>query len=338
MGHLSEFEPLLSRHSFGVTAYSRYFFETDDPAELFDLCGSEKYMKLPRLVLGAGSNILFTKDFPGLIVHPAGKKIELISDSHDEVIIEVEAGYNWDELVAWTVSRAYAGLENLSLIPGSVGAAPVQNIGAYGVEAKDLILEVQVLDLKQDKSYWLTKQDCHFAYRSSIFKSTDSKDLLVWAVRFKLSKKHVLKLQYHGLAAALEEIPNPGIQDLRAAVIGIRSTKLPDPDHLGNAGSFFKNPVIDWAQLKQLQKQFPDLPHYPDQENKSAKVPAAWLIESCGFKSHRSGDAGVYPRHALVLINYGSATGEELLQLSRTIEMGVQQKFEIRLEREVLVV
>ncbi|MCK5820637.1 MAG: UDP-N-acetylmuramate dehydrogenase [Bacteroidales bacterium] len=338
MIRLTENEALKGRHTLGVQAYSRYFLETNKLNELFDFKTSHEALWSHHLIIGEGSNLLFKSDYPGLIIHPLPLGIKVINNENDYVIIEAGAAENWDYLVDWTVNQGFAGLENLSLIPGSVGAAPVQNIGAYGAEAKDFITEVLVGDLNNNTSFWVQADKCKFGYRDSIFKQKEQSDWLVWKVRFKLYLDGRTNQRYQGLKKQLKDMLNPGIKEVRQAIKSLRTSKLPDPKETGNAGSFFKNPIISDPQANELLSIYPDLPVYPCDKPDHMKLAAAWLIEQCGLKGHRRNDAGIYPKQALVLVNYGNATGEQLFELAAYIQNTVQQKFEIKLEPEVRIV
>lgn len=338
MIRLTENEALKNRHTFGVPVYSRYFLETDELKELFDFKDRNKALWANHLIVGEGSNLLFKEDYKGLIVHPLAFGKELISRNTDHVVIEAGAAENWDQLVNWSVNQGFGGLENLSFIPGSVGAAPVQNIGAYGTEAKDSIIEVFVADLNNNKSFWISADKCKFGYRDSLFKQKDKSDWLVWKVRLKLFLDNRVNLSYKGLKEQLKDRQNPGISEVRQAIINIRTSKLPDPRETGNAGSFFRNPIIPDIQANELLSIYPDMPVYPCVQPDHIKLAAAWLIEQCGLKGYRQNDAGIYPKQALILVNYGEATSRQLIELANHIQNTVQQKFEIQLEPEVRII
>ena len=270
-----------------------------------------------------------------LYINTRGKSI--ISETKDSVSVKVMAGENWHDLVLWTLDQDYGGLENLSLIPGKTGTAPIQNIGAYGVELKDVFESCEAMDVSSLEIREFSKEDCNFGYRDSFFKQEGKGKYIITSVTFTLSRRnHLLNTSYAPLKAALEEnnITSPTIQDVSRAVIQIRSSKLPDPKKIGNSGSFFKNPVVAEDQWKILIKKFPAMPYYP-QINGGYKIPAAWLIDSCGFKGKRMGDAGVHKNQALVLVNYGNASGNDILSLARTIQETVELKFGIKLLPEV---
>lgn len=338
MIRLTEHEALKSRHSFGVNVYTRYFLETDSIDELFDFYNSHPAIVSNYLIIGEGSNLLFKHDYQGLLIHPQSSGIETIDLDDNAVCIEAGASVNWDSFVDWLVIRGYGGLENLSLIPGSVGAVPVQNIGAYGVEVKDFISEVFVVDLDNKTSFWLTAGECKFGYRRSIFKENKRANWLVWKVRFKLKTDNNIKLGYKGLKESLLGISDPGIKEVRKAVINLRSSKLPDPEILGNAGSFFKNPIIDDTQANTLLSESHNMPMYACEEMGKVKLAAGWLIEQCGLKGYRIGNVGTAPNQALVIVNHGNASGKELGELASFIQQSVWEKFKIKLEPEVQVI
>ncbi|SFV27479.1 UDP-N-acetylmuramate dehydrogenase [Thermoflavifilum thermophilum] len=335
---LEERYSLKKHNTFGVEACARYFAPIRQVEELEELLIADMWKSMPLLVLGEGSNILFTRDVDGLVLKNEIKGIAVIRETADEVWLKVGGGENWHRFVMFCVGNHYAGVENLALIPGSVGAAPVQNIGAYGVEVKEVVDEVVAWHLETHELLHFSNADCAFGYRDSIFKQTyRGKLMIVWVV-FRLSKHPHFHTDY---AALREELHRMGVKDLSLriicdAVIRIRTRKLPDPAKIGNAGSFFKNPQILVAQYGELKTRFPDLPSFPVDAH-TVKIPAAWLIEQCGWKGYREGDAGVHSHQALVLVNYGKATGQQILQLSERIRQSVYERFGIMLEREVNV-
>ena len=313
-------------NSFAVHAYADQLFKlksTEQLAELVPvLVNSDK-----RLILGGGSNVLLRNDFQGLVVLNQLKGIRIIDDNTDSVVLEVGAGENWHAFVCWTIENKYYGLENLSLIPGTVGASPIQNIGAYGVEIDEYIDSLSVIDLKSSERLCFQKHDCQFDYRNSIFKQRLDR-YLITSVRFRLSKQFYACLAYSGIQEKLLEADispdTASAKQISNAVCELRSQKLPDPALIGNAGSFFKNPIVTLQTYSSLQAQFSDIPMYPIGEN-NCKIPAAWLIDQCEFKGFRVGDAGVYKNHALVLVNHGRASGEQIWQLARTIQDAVEK-------------
>lgn len=290
-------------------------------------------------ILGGGSNILMINDLSELVIKIAIPGIRLERTFQHAVYISAGAGVNWHDLVLYAIQNNWGGLENLSLIPGTVGAAPIQNIGAYGVELKDIFHKLEAVEVETGTVRIFRKKDCRFGYRNSIFKNERKGQYVITRVWFKLSKPpHVIHDSYGAIRTVLTErgIPQPTIKDISDAVIDIRRSKLPNPAEIGNAGSFFKNPVVDQTVFKAIQDHYPGLPHYPQSDGR-VKLPAGWLIEQCGWKGKRVGDAGVHARQALVLVNHGNATGTEIFQLAQKIQASVRQKFKIILEMEVNV-
>jgi UDP-N-acetylmuramate dehydrogenase len=289
------------------------------------------------LILGSGSNILFTGDFKGTILHPEFGDIRIEEQDGNEVLISAGAGVIWDKLVEWTVNKGFSGLENLSLIPGTAGAAPVQNIGAYGVEVKDTIEKVRTICIRDGSVRIFSKGECEFGYRNSIFKKGEKGNYLITRVYFKLIINPSLNLSYGSLKEEVNKLGGETPENVRQAVINIRRAKLPDPEVIGNAGSFFKNPVVTMAIAENLKKEFPGIPLYKDSEG-AVKLAAGWIIDQCGWKGKRTGDAGVHDKQALVLVNYGNASGKEIYDLSEAIRISVREKFCVDLEREVEIV
>jgi UDP-N-acetylmuramate dehydrogenase len=292
----------------------------------------------PKLILGGGSNILLTRNIDGLVLKIDMKGIEEVKEDGAYIYVRAGAGELWHGLVQYTMDRNWGGLENLSLIPGEVGAAPIQNIGAYGVELKDVFYELEAYDRKEKKVFTFGVNDCQFGYRDSIFKSARKGRYVILNVTFILHKNPVLNTHYGAIREELKimGVTSPTIRDVSQAVIKIRRSKLPDPAVIGNAGSFFKNPVVEQSKFLSLSEKYPEMPAYPH-EDKSVKLAAGWLIEQCGWKGYREGDAGVHVNQALVLVNYGKATGSEIFELSEKIGKSVYKKFGITLEREVNV-
>ena len=289
------------------------------------------------LILGGGSNILLTKDVDALVLQINLKGIRVLSKFENRVQIEVAAGENWHEFVCWCLKENYGGLENLSLIPGNVGTAPIQNIGAYGVELKDSFVSCEALHIQTKELKVFTNEDCNFGYRNSVFKQELKGQYIITSVVFELSSQHhSLKTNYGAIESELENtgIKTPSIQDVSKAVISIRNSKLPDPKIIGNSGSFFKNPVISVSKFQILQSQFQLIPHYNVSED-SIKIPAAWLIDTAGFKGKTFGNFGVHTKQALVLVNYGGASGNDILNLSLQIQKAVKLIFDIDIETEV---
>jgi len=338
MIRITENAGLKERNSFGIRAMARYWISYDDPRQLYELMQQPDFNSLPRLFMGSGTNLLFTVDYPGCLIHSVNRVIKIIHENDDNAEIDAGAGLEWDELVQWTIDRGFYGLENLSSIPGSTGAAPVQNIGAYGVEAGDLITEVDVLDMNTGDEFTLGNKECRFGYRDSIFKNPGKGSWLVTRVRFSLSKAPALNLSYRGLSEELDKEQDKNPVVLRKIIIRIRKGKLPDPQFLGNAGSFFKNPEISIEQFKRIEVVFPGIPCFPAAATGMLKIPAAWMIEKAGWKGYRQNSAGVYDKQALVLVNYGDASGQEILDLAMKIRESVFNMFGIRLSPEVRIV
>jgi UDP-N-acetylmuramate dehydrogenase len=333
----SEKYPLQAHHTFGIQVYCDQWIEVYTPTELQNALLLQKQSNTPYLILGGGSNVLFTQDYPGTIICNRIGGIEMQEASDNTVLVTAGAGVVWHTLVSECVHRGLGGIENLALIPGTCGAAPIQNIGAYGVELKDVFHSLQALDTETGEIHSFHTEACHFGYRDSIYKSTHKGKYIILNITLRLHKApHTLKTEYGAIMDALKEfgISKPGIQDIMEAVMHIRSTKLPDPKVTGNAGSFFKNPEIPDAQAHELKQRFPGLVAYPAGPGYQ-KIAAGWLIEQCGWKGHREGDAGVHPKQALVLVNYGQAAGNEIVQLAKKIQDSVLHTFGISLMPEV---
>lgn len=329
---------LKQHHTFGVDAVAQYFVQISSEKELIELLKTD-YAKYPILILGSGSNVLFTKDYHGLVIQLNLKGISEEILNENEILITGKAGENWHQFVEYTLSKNYGGLENLSLIPGNVGTSPVQNIGAYGVEIKDVFHSCKVLNLKSLEIEIFDKETCCFGYRDSIFKHKKGAYIIL-EVSFKLTRKnHNTKIEYGAIKTELEKmnIQNPNIQDISKAVINIRKSKLPDPKLIGNVGSFFKNPTIPEKEYSKLKLSFPDITGY--NTPKGIKIPAAWLIEKCHWKGKQIGNVATHHQQALVIINStGKATGKEIFDFSEKIIQSVKEKFGITLEREVNVI
>ncbi|PIE48295.1 MAG: UDP-N-acetylenolpyruvoylglucosamine reductase [Flavobacteriales bacterium] len=323
-------------HTFGIEVKAKEFCEVSVVAELKEALRYAEVEQYPYFILGGGSNVLFTQDYDGLVIRVNTKGKEKVSEDSTTVLWRVQAGENWHDFVMWTLDQGYYGLENLALIPGTVGAAPIQNIGAYGVEVKDVVETVEVLDVDTFDIKDIPHDACAFGYRDSIFKRQKGK-YIVLAVTFRLQKNAgTLVMDYGAVKAALAQmkVDAPTAEDVAQAVINIRQSKLPDPATLGNSGSFFKNPVVDFAVFETIQKTYPDVPHYK-LNNTDVKIPAGWLIEQAGFKGKRFGDAGVHDMQALVLVNHGKASGQELFDLAQNIRQKVKVDFGIDLAFEV---
>jgi len=325
---------LKSYNTFGIHVNAKRFVSVNSIKELKEIIASEKNIFL----LSGGSNILLTSDVKKLVIHINTKGIIVNDFAADEVLVTAEAGENWHELVLWCVSQNYGGLENLALIPGNVGTSPIQNIGAYGVEIKDVFHQLEALEIKTGKTKIFTNQECNFGYRNSIFKNELKGKYIITSVTFKLTKKnHSINISYGAIKDLLTDKEKPSIKEIADAVIAIRQSKLPDPKEIGNSGSFFKNPVITIDVFKELTKKYPEIPHYVISENE-IKIPAGWLIEQCGFKGKRFGDTGVHEKQALVLVNYNNASGKEIYALAQKIQQEVMEIFKIALEIEVNVI
>ncbi len=325
-------------NTFGVKAKARYFAAILSYDVLRSLIQGRKPAEKELLVMGGGSNLLFTGDFNGWILRNEIKGIEIIEKTDKHVIVKVGGGENWSNFVDLMVDNGWGGLENLSLIPGTAGAAPVQNIGAYGVEQKDAFVSLEACNLITGKICTYNRLECNFGYRSSIFKAAEKGKWFVLNVTYQLQKKPELNLGYAPLRKTFEDKPAEQItiKAVCNAVKSIRRSKLPNPQTLGNAGSFFKNPVVRQEKFNRLQRQFPEMPFY-QLENGNVKIPAGWLIEQCGWKGKRVGNAGVHYQQALVIVNFGGATGQEILQLANAIQSDVRQQFGIELEPEVFI-
>jgi UDP-N-acetylmuramate dehydrogenase len=331
---------LKNYNTFGINVIAKYFFAFNELSQLQTILEDKKYRGEQKLILGGGSNILFTQNFDGLIIHNQLKGIELINEDTDYYYIKAAAGEVWHNLVMHCVNNNYAGLENLSLIPGYVGASPIQNIGAYGVEMKDVFYCLDAWHIHQKEIHTLTKQDCKFAYRDSIFKNKCKGEYIILSVVFRLYKKPVLNYTYGAIKEELEKmnITEIGIKEISRAVINIRSSKLPDPSLIGNAGSFFKNPEVPAHKYLELKQKHPDIAAY-SLGNGNHKIAAAWMIEKAGWKGKKFENCyGVHDKQALVLVNFGCASGLQIAQLSDNIRQDIKQKFGIELECEVNII
>jgi UDP-N-acetylmuramate dehydrogenase len=321
-------------NTFGIPAHARRYLRVEDPAQLALLTADPALAALPRLVLGGGSNLLITRDeVDSLVLHMALTGKEIVGETGDAILVRARAGENWHGFVQWTLEQGLGGLENMSLIPGTVGASPIQNIGAYGAEVKDLFHSLTAFDFATGTTRTMDGGACRFAYRDSVFKHEDGRDLAVLDVTFALPRAWTPNLRYAELAQALADLAAPTPRQVSDAVIAIRRRKLPDPAEIGNAGSFFKNPVVSGEHCARLLESWPNLVHHA-QPDGSEKLAAGWLIDQCGWKGKSLGRAGVYPKQALVLVNNGGATGEEVLALARAIQADVQERFGVLLEPE----
>lgn len=327
-----------SFNSFSVDAEAKYFAKIHTEKELLELLKDDKYSGINKLILGGGSNVLFLDDFNGLIIYNRIKGIDEEEISEDEVLLKIGAGENWDEVVQYAVENNYGGIENLSLIPGSVGAAPVQNIGAYGVELESVFHSLEGYFIQNAEKKIFTKDECKFGYRNSIFKNELKNKFVISRVNLILQKNPKVNLSYASLKSVFEDdIDNIKIGDVRNKVIEIRQSKLPDPNELSNVGSFFKNPEINGEQLKTLLKKYPDTIYFQLTGDKY-KIAAGWLIEKCGLKGFRKGNVGTHEKQALVIVNYGAVSGQEILNFAKYIQAKVLENFGILLEPEVNII
>ncbi|RFC54691.1 UDP-N-acetylmuramate dehydrogenase [Brumimicrobium aurantiacum] len=334
---LQENVNLKEYNTFNISVQAKNFATFSDVNSLQQLLNEIDKDNL--MILGGGSNVLFQKDFEGIILRNEILGIDLIEESNNDVLLKVGAGETWHEFVLYAINNNYGGIENLSLIPGSVGASPMQNIGAYGVEIKDVFHSLEAVEIQTGKIKTFTHEECQFGYRESVFKKALKNQYIITSVTYRLSKNHILNTSYGAIETELklQGIQNPTIKDISNAVITIRQSKLPDPNEIGNAGSFFKNPVISKKQYDKIKEEFPTIPCYAvDEEN--VKVPAGWLIDHSGWKGKTFGDYGVHKKQALVLVNYGEASGSEIYKLSSEIIEDISTRFGIALEREVNII
>lgn len=323
---------LLSHNTFGIDVYAKNFIEYTSVEELKKLI-AQNAITTPFLHIGEGSNLLFTRDYEGLILHSRIKSIEVVEETDEFVTVRVGAGVNWDDFVAYCVEQNWYGVENLSLIPGEVGASAVQNIGAYGVEVKDLITNVETIDWQgRERVYPLS--ECAYAYRSSIFKQPDHRNTFITFVCYKLRKQEHYTLDYGTIRQELEKYPVLSLAIVRKVIIDIRDSKLPDPKVMGNAGSFFMNPIVSYAQFESLQGEYPRMPFYALPDGR-VKIPAGWLIDQCGWKGKSLGPAAVHDKQALVLVNCGGAKGSDIIALSDAVRASVRDKFGVDIHPEV---
>lgn len=324
--------------TFGIEAKANQFLAVKNVGELKAVLEQKKSEK--KFILGGGSNMLLTKNIEALVIHVDLKGKKIIKETEDYVWVESQAGENWHEFVIWAIDQNFGGLENMSLIPGNVGTTPVQNIGAYGTEIKDTFVSCEAISIENQEMKTFSKEECHFGYRESIFKNEEKDNYIITSVIFKLTKRnHKINISYGDISTELAKnnITNPTLKDISNAVIAIRQSKLPDPKELGNSGSFFKNPILLKNDFNKIHQKFPEMKYYEISETE-VKVPAGWLIEQAGFKGKRFGDAGVHKNQALVLVNYGNATGQEILNLSKEIQNTVFDTFGISIEAEVNII
>ncbi|MBS9766935.1 MAG: UDP-N-acetylmuramate dehydrogenase [Flavobacteriaceae bacterium] len=325
---------LKNYNTFGIEAFAERFVEVTNEQDLVAVLKDYKDI----FVISGGSNMLLTQNIDKTVIHLNTKGIEKEILSDNTCLVTAQSGENWHEFVRWTVEHNLGGLENLSLIPGNVGATPIQNIGAYGVEVKDSIVSLEAIEINSLEKRVFTKEECQFGYRESIFKKEQKGKYIITSVTFKLTTaNHTFHTSYGAISNELKGVENVTVRDISDAVIRIRRQKLPDPKEIGNSGSFFKNPVVEKSVFEKVIKEYPNAPHYPISED-AIKIPAGWLIEQCGFKGKRFGNTGTYHQQALVLVNHGNATGKEIFEFAQHIQNTVQQTFGIWLEMEVNVI
>jgi UDP-N-acetylmuramate dehydrogenase len=330
---------LKNLNTFGIDAEAKAFVNASDEDELFEILSAEELKSYPKFILGGGSNILLTKDFNGLVIKISVPGLEIIEEDDHNVIIEAGAGVTWNDIVEYSVERNLGGIENLALIPGTAGAAPIQNIGAYGQELSETFFYLRGFYIDTAKPAVFYKNDCEFGYRNSIFKNELKNKFAISKIRLRLNKNPEIKIGYGNVKEELEKTGTSDftVKDVSRVIAEIRRQKLPDPAVIGNAGSFFKNPEIRSAEFDFLREKYPDIKGYP-LENANVKIPAAWLIDKAGLKGFRKGNTGTHNRQALVIVNHGGATGEEILHFAKEVKRSVYEKFEIVLEEEVNVV
>ena len=325
-------------NTFGLDENAGFLAIVDSTEDLDEIFQTGRFRSQRKMILGGGSNVLFTRGWTGIIAKNEIRGISVQKETEEDVLVSVGAGENWHQFVLWSVERGYGGVENLSLIPGTVGAAPMQNIGAYGVELKDVFHSLEAYEKKSGKTVTFFKEDCHFGYRYSTFKGELRDQFVITRVFFLLSKKPTFNISYGAIKDTLDEMEvELSLKSISQAVINIRQSKLPDPMDIGNAGSFFKNPVIEQMHFEALEAQFPEIKGYrlSDEE---VKVPAGWLIEQAGWKGYRNGEIGVHDKQALVLVNHGNGRGKDIFKLSNEIKKSIESKFGIELEREVNII
>ncbi|GAA0894650.1 UDP-N-acetylmuramate dehydrogenase [Fulvivirga kasyanovii] len=338
--HIQKNVSLKPLNTFGLEAKARVFVEVKSIEDLQEVLQSEVASDNPLFILGGGSNVLLSKDFDGLVIKNSIMGKEVVHETDDFVLVKIGAGENWHNFVLYALESGWGGIENLSLIPGTVGAAPMQNIGAYGVEIKEVFEHLQAVNISNGEVEKFNKEACRFGYRESIFKNKVKGQYIITHVTLKLTKEdHLLNTSYGAISETLEEmkVKKPTIQDVSEAVIKIRQSKLPDPAKIGNAGSFFKNPSVDRIQYEELKTEYPEIPGY-DLPDNNVKVPAGWLIEQCGWKGVTRGAIGVHKNQALVLVNYGGGSGDDLKGLAEEIRASVIEKFGIELSAEVNII
>jgi UDP-N-acetylmuramate dehydrogenase len=336
---IREFVSLKAHNTFGIESEARYFASFENEQELLELLSTPEAAKEKRLILGGGSNLLFTRNFDGIVMHNRMKGIEVVDETEDYYFVKSYAGEIWHSFVMHCIEKEFAGVENLALIPGFVGASPMQNIGAYGVEIKDIFDSLEAMHIREKKKKTFSLTECNFGYRESVFKREEKDEWIIMSVTYRLRKRPVLNTTYGAIEEELDKmkLDKITIADVARAVIQIRSSKLPDPRRIGNAGSFFKNPVVPIEVYKAIQENHNNAPCFPVND-REVKVPAGWLIERAGWKGKNMGQYGVHANQALVLVNYGGATGKEIYDLSSDIIADIQSKFGVTLEREVNII
>tara|TARA_B110000967_G_scaffold206289_1_gene252664 strand:+ start:2637 stop:3653 length:1017 start_codon:yes stop_codon:yes gene_type:complete len=328
---------LKNYNTFGIAVKAKYFSTFYSIIDLKKILKTNLHKKEKFFILGSGSNILLTKDFDGFILHNKIEGICILEDNKNDILVEVGSGVVWHDFVMWSVSQELSGIENLALIPGTVGASPVQNIGAYGMEVKDTITKVHTLEIKNKEVKVLSNKDCEFSYRNSVFKKEVEKNFIITKVEFKLSKEHLNRTTYGEIEDELKNLKlKASPATIAEAVIKIRNRKLPDPKVLANSGSFFKNPIIETSKFNALKKEFPKMVGYTI-SNSQTKIAAGWLIDNAGLKGYRKSDAGVHKNQALVLVNYGNASGTEIMNLAKEIQQKIKVKYGIIIEPEVSI-
>lgn len=321
-------------NTFHLPVRTQWFMEYDNEDDLLKILRDEYFQECSKVHIGGGSNLLFLEDYSGVVLHSAIKGIHVTEESEDGIKLRIGAAEVWDDVVAFCVSKGWGGIENLSLIPGETGAAAIQNIGAYGVEVKDVVEMVEVYNLQTHKKHIFTKEECRYGYRSSIFKTEYENQFIVTYVTLRLAKNPEFSVSYGNLREELQQYPEISLASIREAVIAVRKRKLPDPGELGNAGSFFMNPLISTDLFEIIKQHYPDMPYYPTVDGK-VKVPAGWLIEQCGFKGKSFGTVGVYEKQALVLVNLGGASGSDIALAAESIRSEVVKNFGIEISPEV---
>lgn len=336
---IEEHIDLQALNTFGLHVRAKYYTEIHEVDELYDLTRQLEFQTQRRLILGGGSNMLLMNDYAGLVIRNCLLGTEVIDEDDDHIWLNVQAGENWHNLVTYCVDQGWGGLENLALIPGCVGAAPIQNIGAYGVEFKDVFVSLEAFHWDDRSIHVYYTKDCAFGYRDSVFKRKLKNKVMILSVTIKLSKTPEVNTAYGAIQKVLDEksITRPKIMDVYEAVIQVRQSKLPDPEEIGNAGSFFKNPELPKAEAERILKDYPDAPHYVINDE-TTKIPAGWMIDQCGLKGYRNGDAGVHTEQALVIVNHGNAKGDELVGVARMVQKTVKETFGVTLQPEVNII